>query len=129
MTLVIADLLPREWRQVMVDAGPYRPTSTRGFPAFGGTVYTVPAPRNAAGECPLGALAAAGFVRYAGVSKYPTPATAARALEAALALPYEECCRAAAEFIRRWDHGEIADLAAALGLSEPAAAARELVRA
>jgi hypothetical protein len=107
----IADLLPLEWRQVMVDAGPY----TALDPLW-------PAPRNAAGECPLGALDRAGLVRYVGVRRQPAPATAARALGAALGLPYAESYRAVSEFIRRWDRGEIADLTVALGLSEPAAA-------
>jgi hypothetical protein len=121
----IADLLPLAWRQVMVAAGPYAAT----WPirsADPDNPWRVPAPRNAAGYCPLGALHGAGLVCYVRLHKHPTAATALAALAATLDLPYNwRSLVAVREFILAWDYGEITDLAAALGLSpEPAAAGR-----
>jgi hypothetical protein len=113
----MADLLPREWRQVMLAAGPYTATwPVRGLvPEH---LRLLPAPRNARGYCPLGVLAAAGLVRYA---HEPQPAPdarcAARVLAEALGVSYDRRFYSAVrEFVQDWDAGEIADLAAALGL-------------
>jgi hypothetical protein len=100
----------------MVDAGPYPFIDPVTVQMTDGT-YTVISPRNEDGYCPLGALGAAGLVWYPEQPRHPNPATAAAALQAALGLPYEECERAAWDFINAWDYGEISDLAVALGLT------------
>jgi hypothetical protein len=102
----IADLLPLAWRQAMVEAGPYTATAPRS------------SPRNAGGYCPLGALGAAGLVEFdARRPKLPGIEDAAAVLAAALERPAREVRAGVREFIERWDAGEVADLAAALGLS------------
>jgi hypothetical protein len=101
----IADLLPLAWRQVMVAGGPYTATSPGS------------SPQNAAGACPLGALAAAGLVEFdARRPTVPGIEDATAVLAAALERPAREVRAAIREFIEKWDAGEVADLAAALGL-------------
>jgi hypothetical protein len=123
----IADLLPRKWRQVMLEGGPYSATWPWGLPPEeGDPAHYWPAPRNAGGYCPLGVLAAAGLVHYyPDAHRTPTSTRAAQALADALGKREAVMFRAVADFMSAWDSGEISDLAVALGLRVPWAWALE----
>jgi hypothetical protein len=117
----IADLLPRKWRQVMVQGEPYTATWPWGLPPEDGDAgHYWPAPRNAGGYCPLGVLDVAGLVEYYPDShRAPSPPVAARVLAEALGQPEERLFPALVDFMSAWDSGEISDLAVALGLRVP----------
>jgi hypothetical protein len=103
----LADLLPLEWRQAMVEGGPY----------LGGAIPGL-GPTNRKGSCPLGALADAGLVEYdCRAAARPGVEEAAAVLAAALERRERQIRPAVRQFIQDWDAGEIADLAVALGLS------------
>jgi hypothetical protein len=107
----LADLLPRKWRQVMAEGGPYAAT----WPFDEEPDW--PAPRNDGGYCPLGVLSAAGLVQYdPDADREPTATRAAQALADALGQRKDLLFDAVTDFVTSWDRGEIADLAAALGL-------------
>jgi hypothetical protein len=103
----IADILPREWRAVMVEAGPY----------LGGAIPGL-GPTNRKGYCPLGVLDDAGLVEYdARAVARPGVEEATAALAEVLRRPERQIRPAVRQFVQDWDAGEIDDLAAALGLS------------
>jgi hypothetical protein len=117
----IADLLPRSWRQIMLEGEPYSATWPWVLPPEEGDPRCWPVPRNVTGYCPLGMLHLAGRVSYPPPAQHaPTPAQAAAVLAAALGQPEGRVLPAVIEFVTGWDSGEISDLAVALGLRVPA---------